>query len=102
MTTITVTAEHIAEGKPDNCRDCPVALAILAAMPDARRVSVMQSLEGRTYTQIRVIPDSTRPANRTTLEADLPAEVARFVRAFDHGEPVEPFSFTVDIPEAAA
>jgi hypothetical protein len=102
VSTIAVTAEHIAKGKPDNCRECPVALAILAAMPEARRVDVIQIGDSLTYTRIRVIPDNARPANRTTLEAPLPAEAARFIRAFDNGEPVEPFSFTVDIPEVAA
>jgi hypothetical protein len=87
MTVITVTAQHIAQGARSNCWRCPIALAVREAFPDtAIAVSdfyIQMTLDG----QQRII--------RT------PRETALFIRAFDTGVPIEPFSFTVDYPEVA-
>jgi hypothetical protein len=84
-TLITVTAEHIAHGVRESCTDCPVALAIMDALPCTDLIAV----DGDEVT-FGEIADWT--------EVKFPAEVQLFIKAFDDGEPVEPFSFTLDYP----
>ena len=55
MTTISVTAEHIARGYPGDCRDCPVALAIKDAIPGLALVLVFPGT-----IDIRPRPDADR------------------------------------------
>ena len=81
MTTINVTAEHIARGEPQDCRLCPVALALGDAFPEATYISV-------TGLYVRM----------ETREHELPAEAQRFTWNFDSGRPVEPFAFELDYP----
>jgi hypothetical protein len=86
--TVTVTAEHIAAGVEFDCVRCPVALAMQEALPDAdlaNYASGFKVFRGSRATEI-LFPDA----------------VTRFVVAFDAGEPVEPFTFTVDLEEVAA
>jgi hypothetical protein len=89
MTTITVTAEHIAKGVPESCRHCPVALAIKDALPGIELIAV----------------DDTRVhlgGAACDVKIDLPPAAQHFIEAFDCDDPVEPFSFTVDYPEVQA
>jgi hypothetical protein len=94
MTTINVTAEHIAAGERENCERCPVALAIRDAFPHLVYIEVAP--EG--------ISISLRGADIWGLKAhvDVAREVQEFIRAFDSGEPVEPFTFELDYPKVAA
>jgi hypothetical protein len=85
MTTVTVTAEHIARGERDNCVCCPVALAIADAFPGA-----IVWVGGARALIDEVGHD---------VEADLPVEVEEFVCRFDDDGFGEPFTFELDYPE---
>jgi hypothetical protein len=87
MTIISVTAEHIAKGFPGDCGDCPVWHAIAAAIP------------GLAYLRVRYLDIDVRPRpGDDMVSIDLPAEPVAFIRAFDVGRPVEPFTFELDYP----
>ena len=77
---IEVTAEDIAAGKPDKCRECPIALAaIRAGIPEA-------NVKKRC---IFVAP---------TVRVLLPDAAQRFIDDFDEFREVEPFSFDLELP----
>jgi hypothetical protein len=91
--TIPVTAAHIAKGVPQEACDCPVWWAIAEALP---------WLAGRDLT--------VGPANIAFLadRDDAPfgvgiVELAAIAREgiceFDLGGHIEPFEFTLDIPD---
>jgi len=87
MTAVTVTAEHIANGERGECMGCPVWLAITDALPGLAYLAVfIQDI------QLRPDPDDD------DAEVEMPAEVLDFVRDFDLGLPVEPFTFELDYP----
>ena len=90
MTTINVTAEHIARGERENCERCPVALAIRDAFPDLAYIEVAP--EG-----IGIGPPG---ADIYGIEAhiDVPREVQEFIWDFDDSGRGEPFSFDLDYP----
>ncbi len=81
---ISVTAEDIARGKRGSCGECPIALAVARALGKATDVKVTC-----VFAYIR---HNLRDA--TTVYA-LPGKATRFIDAFDDGEPVEPFTFTM-------
>jgi hypothetical protein len=85
MTTISVTAEHIAKGVAGDCELCPVALAILDAFPDLMYISV-------GLDNIIVGPRGARTV------IDAPLEVRAFIEVFDGTGDGEPFTFTLDYP----
>ena len=85
MTTINITAEHIAKGFARDSGRCPVALAIRDAFPKAGNIAVTG-----LYIHMGL------------REHELPAEVQHFTWDFDAGRPVEPFTFELDYPEVAA
>jgi hypothetical protein len=85
MTTINVTAGHIARGDRGTPWDCAVALALKAAFPAAGLISV-----GVTDFDI----------DDTVYDVPFPPEASAFIDAFDSGAEVEPFSFNVDYPAA--
>lgn len=80
--TIRVTQNHIDKGRPEDCGRCPVALAVLDALPDVRRV----------YVDGDII--SVRYARKDHVYW-CPIEVANFVSDFDSGDPVSPMTATV-------
>ncbi len=77
--TIHVTQAHIDAGAREDCRECPVALAIHEA----------------TGCTCEVLP-WTIYTDRGKFK--LPRAVFEFIEAFDNKQPVQPFSFEVDIP----
>lgn len=84
---IQVTQYHIDKGVPEDDRRCPVALAIQdAGLPDVR--------VGQNRDTIEVY------GNMYAGTSPYPGAVADFVRAFEHGEPVEPFEFQLDLEAA--
>lgn len=83
--TVRVTKGHIEAGKPGKCLDCPVALAVADTLRYETLVSVCPfwielTLAGEL---VRVHP---------------PPAVSMFIVAFDSGELVAPFDFTLTIP----
>lgn len=89
MTTITVTADHIAEGIPGECTECPIALAIVEALPELTEVAV--------YTD-RIGIWTERPPGLGFIEVVLPAEAAAFIEAYDGTMDAQPFTFELDYP----
>lgn len=96
--TVAVTPEHIATGVPGDCQYCPIALAILDAIPAATHAEVWWAYG----------PGDEEGAGaavwlaRGTLTHRLGEDADAFVRAFDDRQPAEPFTFTITIPEEAA
>jgi hypothetical protein len=88
--TITVTQDHINEGWPCNCGRCPVALALIAAIPGAGLADVwVEDDEARAVIWL--------DDERSTLNLRLPAEAHDFIAAFDGGSPVSPFAFEAEV-----
>lgn len=84
---ISVTAEHIAAGKPNDACWCPVWHAIRAAFPDADAAGIAVGPDAFTVCSHAVVSD-----------VEFPDAAARFIRRYDKGETVQPFTFTLDIP----
>lgn len=85
---ITVTADHIARGARCTSDACPVALAIKETLHplsvDVQVEVINFGVPGGKFAP--VVP---------------PDEVACFVDEFDDGLPVQPFTFTLEVPDAA-
>ena len=93
MTAVNVTVEHISYGVREDCERCPVALAIAGAFPD--------------LTYVRVGPDNIgvqRSDSEFQTLLAVPPDVLNFIWDFDDSGPefVEPFTFELDYPKAAA
>jgi hypothetical protein len=97
MTTVSVTREHIAAGQPECEWGCPIALAIIDAIPDIAAISVNGGDIGTA--DIRLHDGRVLPLN-------LPEEARLFISDFDGlDEPhatIQPFTFELDYPEVAA
>lgn len=89
MTAVSVTAAHIAEGERESCSHCPVGRALADTFPEADVFAM-----GATFIITPWGGDETR--------VDLPGEAEEFIARFDDDGFGEPFTFTVNYPEAAA
>jgi hypothetical protein len=80
---VSVTAEHIAAGKREDCENCPIAIAFAEVFPGVPYVD--------EFTCMITADDGTE------VEFDLPDEALAFIAAFDDGgaECVAPFTFAV-------
>jgi len=88
-TTVTVTEAHIDAGISGSCSYCPVALALADAFPEADAF-----VNGATF--------DIQPWGGGVTRVNLPGVVEEFIVRFDEDGFGEPFTFTVDYPEAAA
>jgi hypothetical protein len=79
MLKIQVTGEDIANGKPDDCESCPIALAMKRAIPD--------------LDWIEVDGDAQWGTTDGGFGTRFPEVAKNFIRAFDSGDPVKPFEF---------
>lgn len=86
MTAVSVTARRIAKGVPGDCGWCPVALAMAVAFP------------GLTYLSVGLTDIIVQFIEGGKVSLSTPREVHEFIRAFDLGQPVEPFTFELDYP----
>lgn len=87
---IDVTAEHIAIGIPEKCESCPIALALIAAVPELGMPRVFEEeihflrTEGhRTYRRI----------------VNTPYRVEAWVKRFDKTGSAQPFRFRLELPD---
>lgn len=85
--TVSVTAEDIVAGDKGRCTSCPLSLALARAL-------------GEKYTSVSynagcafLYCPSTQFWTMT-----LPALCLSFVRAFDRGDAVQPFTFDLTLP----
>ena len=78
---VEVTEKHIRRGEPRQVRSCPVALALKEQMH--------KEVEAGPYDLFYLIK------RKVAGEAVTPIQASRFMRAFDRGEKVYPFTFEV-------
>lgn len=92
MTTVTVpvTQKHIYDGEPGNTCACPVALAILDAIPGLCEASVAEREADLMW------PDGHGET------VTLPLAAREFIACLDDGGPVSPFTFIIEIEGLAA
>ncbi len=97
-TTITVTQDDIAKGTPRQGSGCPITLALRRALPQ------FPGLYSSWWTHRHAEHPSSafmRPRGGMTEGYVLPPEVYAFMRAFDNGEQVAPFTFELTLPDEA-
>jgi hypothetical protein len=82
---IDVTQQHIDDGEPGHPWSCPIALALDAAGLRSPWVQIT-----RWGIASAVGPDPRAPLSR---------RAAKFVDAFDAGQPVKPTRFRLPLPE---
>lgn len=80
---IRVTQEDIDRGERRSCAECPVALAVRRHFLGTPAFSFYENVE---------IDDG-----KDRLIAGTPEIATNFMEAFDDGESVSPFSFTLDL-----
>lgn len=92
MRRILVTQAHIERGKPSNCTECPIALALRDAGVETPRV-------GKTTVVYGPLFAVTTGALYVPFQgcADLPPAAETFRRDFDRGDPVQPIAFDIAI-----
>lgn len=82
---VQVSKGHIETGQKQKCQSCPVALALAEATGVLWHVTPSYLIVWRG----RLVPHVTTPE-----------EVQRFIRDFDAGKAVQPFSFEIPWPPA--
>lgn len=87
---ISVTAEDIAEGEKYKCERCPVALGIIRVV----RPVPPQVLMAGAFAA--VLWDKAR--GKAVWSVELPPSAQQFITDFDHGSPVAPFEFDLEVP----
>jgi hypothetical protein len=89
VTIVKVTQTMINEGRVRSGENCPIALAILTVVAEEVYIIV------RSTTTF--ISSTLAGTSRGVLEN--PPEVFEFINNFDDGHTVEPFEFSLDIPQ---
>lgn len=84
MVTIHVTAGDIAAGSITSCENCPVAQAIMRTL-------------GLPHVSVGL--DDMDLGRHVAVLVPTPARASHFMRLFDGGHKVEPFSFELDVPD---
>lgn len=85
MKKITVNKTNIKKGKPCSAGGCPIALAVGREFP-GKVVSVSDDV-------IEVFEPFKYGA--TAVFYHTPRSAQRFIKRFDNGQPVEPFTFAL-------
>lgn len=86
---IEVTAEDIRDGIRNSCRLCPVARAI-------------QRATGLDLVWVSSSFVEFRHQDQPLKVLDLPSEAAKWIRDYDLGRGMQPFSFDLPIPTPPA
>lgn len=82
---INVTEDHIARGRQGAPNSCPVALALKETSSDFANVVVSPSWFFSKNKDFKITYEAT----------NLPKKVQQFIKKFDTGKPVKPFSFEI-------
>jgi hypothetical protein len=85
-TEVQVTQECIDKGVAEDRRQCPIARALMPLVADGIGVQVDKERMG--------FDDGEH-----VWSVGTPKECDWFIEDFDYGEPVAPFSFTLDVPD---
>ena len=90
--SVTVSKTDIRLGKRNQCRKCPVAIALCRHVKPNVVVSIGHALGFwiNGYEHGRLV------------EAEMPEEVLDWVYRYDNNHHVEPMTFNVNIPDEAA
>lgn len=80
--TVEVTQADIDEGERGHCAQCPIAKAMERTTGEVWHVTLFGAF----------------PRDRYVPTAQIPSKVQEFILAFDRGEPVTPFTFTLEVP----
>ena len=87
LTKFEVTETDIKTGIKNNCDYCPIANSIKGTIP---------AIDVRVTASDVIIFQYNRKANETIK---LPQNAIDFIKSFNKGEPVKPFTFELDLPE---
>ena len=90
LMTISVTQDHIRDGRRGGCSDCPIALALADATGIALCSVGYCSYPG-------VFAWTPKDNGVVSDRHSLPAAVEEFILAFDQLQPVSPFTFEFDL-----
>ena len=96
--TIRVSKEDIAEGTRNSCLDCPVARAI-AEYEDFPCFEVGIARDGISFAKETFEYGDDLEILSTDMKhykADTPKVVRKFIKRFDKGRKVKPFSFLLE------
>jgi len=94
--TVNVTQEHLDNGKAGDCAECPVALAVFAALPDAQIVNVRYWSHGGDDAREPGVHVTVDFSPELTRRYRLPYEAAGNIGRIDSGIPVAPFTFEME------
>lgn len=86
---VRVTRKHITNGCRDDQTSCPIALALIDL-----GCTFASEEEGVNFSEVKFIDKKGHDWN-----VDLPQDAIDFVDAFDLGEVVKPFEFTLKVPK---
>lgn len=98
---IEVTAEDIRLGTPASACQCAIALAALRALGEDFAGFLMAEAAGDEQ-PLQVSLYENRAAHVPYAVYPLPPAAVSFIGRFDHGRPVEPFTFTAQREEATS
>jgi hypothetical protein len=84
--TIHVQQKHIDQGESRRSCFCPIALALADSFSDV------------IYASVGTGDFAVNRRGFNLLQSPLPESASKFVRAFDNGKPVKPFTFEIEIP----
>jgi hypothetical protein len=90
--TIELTRGDIRMGVARHSSLCPITLAATRAVAD------WQGHASTGHLWLTIYAGDPQTSTHVLQHYRLPEAAARFVQAFDEGLPVEPFTFTVDLP----
>jgi hypothetical protein len=86
--TVNVTQKNIDEGKHHQCQFCPIAKALQD--------------KGYPLAQVRTYYiDLYGPVTKMDQVLDTTKEIRSFITKFDNSEAVQPFTFELEVPDAA-
>mgnify|MGYP007031251264 CR=1 FL=1 len=83
---VRVTQDDIDAGVRDDCNLCPVALAAMRAVPQAKMAAV-------TYADVRLVMGASQ-----IVTAKLPDRAILAIVEFDSSGAMEPFEFDLPLP----
>jgi hypothetical protein len=113
---INVTDEDISEGRPYDCKGCPIALALRRVIKASTRIEVrdlcvlVEIPEQMARVKNNVVTDEdTHVFGRDLFmfRCNLPEQARSFISAYDAGpnsrikNPPQPFTFTLSVPKIA-
>ncbi len=96
LVSVPVTSRHIGRGEERNAKDCPIARALREALEDA----LLALGRGTSYNRVAVSVDAQgcwMSVGSTERYFTPTTNIVAFVRAFDAGEHV--FPFTAFVPK---